>query len=60
MHETPGSRFSPSTTTFRRRSKARIMLSTSSCGPSIAAMPAYWLGALTQDQQFTASLRTLS
>jgi hypothetical protein len=40
--------------------EGRIILSTSSCGPSMAAMPANWLGALTQDQQLTASLRTLS
>jgi hypothetical protein len=52
--------FNPSTTTFRRRSKAFIIASTASCGPSMAAMPACCDGALTQDQQLTASLRTLS
>jgi hypothetical protein len=41
-------------------SKAAIISSTASCGPSIAAMPANCDGALTQDQQLTASLRTLS
>jgi hypothetical protein len=59
----------------RRDAGQRIHLSTTICGacrtraiisrprpagPSIAAIPAYCDGALTQDQQLTASLRTLS
>ena len=50
----------PSTTTLRRWSNAATIFVDSSCGPVRAAMPANCVGALTQDQQLTASFRTLS
>ena len=44
----------------RRASKAVIISSTASCGPSSAAIPAAWVGAFTQEWQLTQSRTTVS
>jgi hypothetical protein len=51
---------SSGTITRRRSSKAATILCASSCGPSSAAMPAYCVGALTQEWQLTARRTTCS
>ncbi len=60
MQLTPGSAFSPATTSFRRASNSATIAATASCGPVSASSAANCAGAFTQDQALTASLRALS
>ena len=54
MQEIPGIAFSSSITTRRRAAKAATISVTGACGPVRAAMPAHWVGALTQEWQLMA------
>jgi hypothetical protein len=49
---------SPDTITSRRLRNSATMASTPVCGPSRAAMAAYWLNAEVQDTELIASLVT--
>ena len=52
---TPGIAFSPETITSRRRRNSASIAATPSCGPSSAAIAAYWLNADVQETELIAS-----
>src|SRR5260370_12692595 len=53
-----GISFRPATTTSLRRRNSATISATPSCGPSSAAIAAYWLNAEVQDTELIASLVT--